>query len=51
MAIIYDEIGRALALPQELGGIPVDEIGSTGCGVAEAAEYAGLDLSKAAAIH
>lgn len=53
MAVILDEIGRAGALPRELGGIPVDELGSTGYGVALAAEvateYTGLDLTKAKA--
>jgi glutamate dehydrogenase/leucine dehydrogenase len=51
MAIILDEIGRARGLPRELGGIPVDEIGSTGYGVGEAgevaSEYINLDLKKA----
>jgi glutamate dehydrogenase (NAD(P)+) len=51
MAIVYKEIGRAIGLPRELGGIPLDEIGSTGYGVAlsteVACEYALLDLSKA----
>lgn len=53
MALILDEIGRAGGLPKSLGGIPLDEIGSTGYGVAEsgevAAEYINLDLSKATA--
>ncbi|MCL0064448.1 hypothetical protein M1N84_00880 [Dehalococcoidia bacterium] len=40
MATIRDKTGRACGLPQELGGIPIDEIGSTGYGVAEAAEVA-----------
>lgn len=48
MAWIYDEIGRAVGLPCELGGIPLDEIGATGFGVAVAAEvaqeFAGLRL-------
>jgi glutamate dehydrogenase/leucine dehydrogenase len=51
MAIVYDEIGRAVSLPRELGGIPVDEIGATGYGVAfstkVACEYVQLDLSEA----
>lgn len=54
MAVIVDEIGRAASLPRELGGIPADEIGSTGYGVAEAAEvaaeYTDLNLSQAVAI-
>jgi glutamate dehydrogenase (NAD(P)+) len=45
MAWVRDEIGRAVGLPPELGGIPLDEIGATGYGVAiaaKAAEHAGL---------
>jgi glutamate dehydrogenase (NAD(P)+) len=40
MAIILDEIGRAVGLPRELGGIPLDEIGATGYGVAVCTEVA-----------
>lgn len=40
MAWIRDEIGRVVALPRELGGIPLDEIGATGWGLAHAAEVA-----------
>jgi glutamate dehydrogenase (NAD(P)+) len=40
MAWIKDEIGRAAGLPAEIGGIPLDEIGSTGFGLAIAAEVA-----------
>lgn len=40
MAWIKDEIGRAVGLPREIGGIPLDEIGATGWGVAHAAEVA-----------
>jgi len=40
MAWVHDEIGRAVGLPRELGGIPLDEIGATGWGVAEAAQVA-----------
>jgi len=40
MAWIRDEIGRAVGLPRVLGGIPLDEIGITGYGVAVAAEAA-----------
>jgi len=51
MAIIYDEIGRACGLPRELGGIPLDEIGATGYGVACASEvacqYVQLDINGA----
>jgi glutamate dehydrogenase (NAD(P)+) len=38
MAWVHDEIGRAVGLPREIGGIPLDEIGITGWGVARAAE-------------
>jgi glutamate dehydrogenase/leucine dehydrogenase len=44
MAWIRDEIGRAVGLPREIGGIPLDEIGATGRGLlaaARAAERAG----------
>jgi len=51
MAWVRDEIGRAVGLPRELGGIPLDQIGATGFGlghVAEVAqEYAGLRLDGA----
>ena len=40
MAWIRDEIGRAVGLPRELGGIPLDEIGATGYGLVIAAEAA-----------
>jgi glutamate dehydrogenase (NAD(P)+) len=40
MAWVKDEIGRAVGLPAELGGIPLDEIGATGFGLAIAAEAA-----------
>jgi len=40
MAWIKDEIGRAVGLPRELGGIPLDEIGATGWGLAHATEVA-----------
>jgi glutamate dehydrogenase (NAD(P)+) len=40
MAWIKDEIGRSVGLPRELGGIPLDEIGATGFGLAAAAEVA-----------
>ena len=51
MGIVHKEIGRAIGLPRELGGIPLDTMGSTGYGVAisteVACEYVLLDLSKA----
>jgi len=40
MGWAHDEIGRAVGLPREIGGIPLDEIGATGFGVAIAAEVA-----------
>jgi glutamate dehydrogenase/leucine dehydrogenase len=40
MAWIRDEIGRAAGLPEELGGIPLDRIGATGFGLAEAIDVA-----------
>jgi glutamate dehydrogenase/leucine dehydrogenase len=51
MGWIWDEIGRSVGLPRALGGIPLDEIGATGLGLATAAEVAaefcGLDLARA----
>jgi glutamate dehydrogenase/leucine dehydrogenase len=51
MAWIHDEIGRSVGLPRVLGGIPLDEIGATGTGLAAcadvAAEYCDLELSGA----
>ncbi len=40
MAWIYDETGRAIGLPREIGGIPLDEIGATGWGLSQAVEVA-----------
>jgi glutamate dehydrogenase/leucine dehydrogenase len=51
MAWIHDEIGRSAGLPPEIGGIPLDEIGATGFGLAAAIDVAapeiGLDLKGA----
>jgi glutamate dehydrogenase/leucine dehydrogenase len=51
MAWILDEIGRAVGLPEALGGIPLDEVGATGFGLAAAVDVAserlGLDLDGA----
>jgi glutamate dehydrogenase (NAD(P)+) len=51
MAYIHDEIHRSVGLPRELGGIPLDEIGTTGYGVAQCTEvakdYINLDLNGA----
>jgi glutamate dehydrogenase (NAD(P)+) len=40
MAWVRDEIGRAVGLPREFGGIPLDEIGATGWGISHVAEIA-----------
>jgi glutamate dehydrogenase (NAD(P)+) len=40
MAWIKDEIGRAVGLPAELGGIPLDQVGATGWGLLHAAQVA-----------
>lgn len=40
MAWIRDEVERVVALPRELGGIPLDEIGATGWGISHATEMA-----------
>lgn len=40
MAWVKDEIGRATGLPEELGGIPLDEVGATGWGLYHCAEVA-----------
>jgi glutamate dehydrogenase (NAD(P)+) len=40
MAWVKDEIGRAVGLPREFGGIPLDEIGATGYGVSHAVDVA-----------
>jgi len=34
MAYVHDEIGRAVGLPSMLGGVPLDEFGATGYGLA-----------------
>jgi glutamate dehydrogenase/leucine dehydrogenase len=43
MAWVKDEIGRSVGLPRVLGGIPLDEIGATGFGLAAAAEVAAAE--------
>jgi len=40
MAWVRDEIGRAVGLPRVFGGIPLDELGATGYGLARCAEVA-----------
>jgi glutamate dehydrogenase/leucine dehydrogenase len=51
MAQIHNVIGRAVGLPREIGGIPLDEIGATGYGLAVALEaaqsYGDFDLNGA----
>lgn len=51
MGWIHDEIARAAGLPRVLGGIPLDEIGATGFGLATsadvAASFAGIELRGA----
>lgn len=40
MAWVRDEIGRAVGLPCEVGGIPLDRLGATGWGLSQAVEMA-----------
>jgi glutamate dehydrogenase/leucine dehydrogenase len=40
MAWIKDEIGRAVGLPEAIGGIPLDTVGATGFGVAACVDVA-----------
>lgn len=51
MGWVKDETGRALGLPSAVGGIPLDEIGATGFGVAACVDVArgfiGLELKGA----
>lgn len=51
MGWVYDEIQRAVGLPREIGGIPLDEIGATGFGLSIAAQelegFYDLDLKSA----
>jgi glutamate dehydrogenase/leucine dehydrogenase len=44
MGWIRDEIGRAVGLPRELGGIPLDELGATGFGLVAAIEVAAREV-------
>lgn len=50
MAWIRDEVERVVALPREIGGIPLDEIGATGFGISHVAEVAathyGIDIKN-----
>jgi glutamate dehydrogenase (NAD(P)+) len=47
MAWVKDEINRVVALPREVGGIPLDEIGATGWGLSHVVDVAAhfCDLS------
>ena len=51
MAWVQDEIGRVVALPRDIGGIPLDEIGATGWGLSHvtdiALEYCDFGLTNA----
>lgn len=51
MAWVHEVTGRAVGLPEGLGGIPLDKLGATGFGLAECAEvacpYAGFELKGA----
>ena len=51
MGWIKDETGRAVGLPRAIGGIPLDEIGATGFGLAScidvASTFSGFGLSGA----
>jgi glutamate dehydrogenase (NAD(P)+) len=49
MAWVKAEIGRAVGLPREIGGIPLDDLGATGFGLAHSAEIACryCDLARA----
>lgn len=51
MAWVKDEIGRAVGLPPEIGGIPLDEIGATGFGLSisteVASQFCNLELKNA----
>jgi glutamate dehydrogenase (NAD(P)+) len=53
MGWVKDETGRALGLPAAIGGIPLDEIGATGFGLAASVDVArnfiGLELKGARA--
>jgi len=40
MGWVHDEIGRAVGLPREIGGIPLDELGATGWGLYHSVDVA-----------
>lgn len=51
MAVLHDEMGRSVGLPEVLGGIPLDEIGATAWGLTAAAgvveEVADVEIAGA----
>jgi glutamate dehydrogenase (NAD(P)+) len=47
MAWVKAEIGRAVGLPREVGGIPLDELGATGFGLRHATEVAARRMGLA----
>jgi glutamate dehydrogenase (NAD(P)+) len=47
MAWVHDEIARAVGLPREIGGIPLDELGATAWGLRAAAVAAAGDAGIA----
>jgi glutamate dehydrogenase (NAD(P)+) len=47
MGWINDETGRAVGLPREIGGIPLDEIGATGFGLSAAIDVAAKQIGLA----
>ena len=51
MAWVKDEVDRVVALPREVGGIPLDEIGATGWGLShvvdEALKFCDFDIQGA----
>jgi len=49
MGWVKDEIGRAVGLPSEIGGIPLDEIGATGWGLLHAIRVASKFQGKSLA--
>ncbi len=49
MAWVRDEIGRAVGLPAALGGIPLDQVGATGFGLAAAIDVAAAHLGMSLA--
>lgn len=44
MVWLQEEMGRAVGLPAELGGLPLDVLGATGFGVAVCAEVAAAEI-------